>query len=118
MSSQSWMPSTTIRLARATRADWPWTATDPDAVRDDATGDAAIGRRNVTVSPSSRYVALVHGNSLVVPCRSSSVSVALSIATIAPQNPLAASSTTRSISASTMRTSRRFRSGEASTSGP
>ena len=46
-----------MRLARATRAVTPATAVDPEAVRVRCDATAAVGRRSVTGTPSSRNAA-------------------------------------------------------------
>ena len=51
-SSASWRPSTKIRLARATRALAPWTATEPLAVRVGLTGPPLRGGRDEDDRPA------------------------------------------------------------------
>src|SRR5256714_1887611 len=115
----SWMPSTQIRLARATRAGCAGTATEPLAVsRRAGVATAARGRRNVTGAPSSRNPAGASGKLRRLPNRSSSTTAPDSKPMTAPQNPDSASSTTSSGSASTSGTTLRRRRSPLSTSSP
>ncbi len=102
-SSASCRPSTKIRLARATRALTPCTATEPDAVRVGAAGaPARTGRVRITGLPSRRKPG-PSGNVRRLPRRSSSVSVSMSrsTATTSPHQSAVTSSTTIPISVGT-----------------
>jgi hypothetical protein len=99
-SSASCRPSTQIRAARAVRARWPSTRTDPDADRAGAAG-ARLGTTRVAGAPSNRNPAGRNGNTRLPPWRSSRVTPRASTPTTAPQNPLAGSSTTSPGSATT-----------------
>ena len=120
-SSASWRPSTKIRLARATRAFVPGTATDPDAVRVGAAGPERAGGTRMTGTPSSRKPVPI-GNVRRLPRRSSSVTVprSRSTATISPHQSVVTSSTTRPLSAeiSTARPRRGARQSVFRTSEP
>ena len=120
-SSASCRPSTKIRLARATRAVAPCTATEPDAVRVGLAGPWRTGAARITGRPSSRKPG-PSGKVRRLPRRSSRVSVSRSrsTATISPQKSVITSSTTAPISA-TAGTARPFfgaRQSPASTSEP